>query len=206
MSSPFANRARMELGWIVFWIVLVLAVLGVGKRMRHREGRAFPRGAESSHQAMTFIEYRGEKIHLRRAYDDYEDYKDDPDNLDPSEIERVGKLVAGAPVGRSYRDREAMLRAVFELEFPGYGFTSFGRANQEDGSLLETFAVEVPHAGKERYIVFQGVHERYTLLDDFIASDDQNIRRARLSNGQIVYSTLQGKDVLTRPITKGASP
>jgi hypothetical protein len=205
MSFPSANGARMEMGWIIFWVVLVIALLGVAKRMRHRDEVRGPRAPEAS-EAMIFVEYRGEKIHLRRPYDDYDDYKSDPDNLDPSEIERVGKLVAGAPLKRSYRGREAMLRAVFGLEFPGYGITSFGRSKQADDSLLEAFAIEIPRASRNRYVIFRGVHDRYTLLDDFVASNDQDILRVRASDGQLVYSTLQGKDVLTRPITVGSPP
>jgi hypothetical protein len=203
MSSPFANRARMELGWLVFWVVLILALLGVGKRMRHRD-ETRGRRAPKPHEAMTFIEYRGEKIHLRRAYDDYEDYKDDPEKLDPSEVERVGKLVASSPLERSYRNREAMLRAVFALEFPGYGIMSFGRSKQADDSVLEAFGVEIPHAGKDRYVVFRGVDERYTLIDDFLAPDEPPLMKVRATDGQLIYGTLQGEHVLTRPIAVGS--
>src|SRR5437879_3064309 len=67
------------------------------------------------------VDYQGEKIKLTKYYLSFEDYKDDPDNIDPSENARVERLVARAPIGHHFADRKEMVKALFELKFPGYG-------------------------------------------------------------------------------------
>src|SRR5690242_1951837 len=82
-------------------------------------------------------EYQGQKIKLSKFYASYEDYKDDPDNIDPSENERVFRLVSEAPIATSFSDRQEMLRALFEIKFPGYGAGPFSEFRQLDGTTLD---------------------------------------------------------------------
>ena len=73
----------------VVWIGVLLVMLGIiGCERRSNE-----------------IDYRGEKIKLTKAYADYDEYKNDPDNIDPSETERVQRLVLGAPIARTFGSR-----------------------------------------------------------------------------------------------------
>jgi hypothetical protein len=51
------------------------------------------------------IDYRGEKIKLTKAYADYDAYKNDPENIHPSETERVQALVLGAPIAKTFGSR-----------------------------------------------------------------------------------------------------
>ena len=94
--------------------------------------------------ARAVVGYRGESIRLSRAYHDYEEYKNDPSNIHPDETTRVQKLVTGALVARTYRDRASLFRALSELPFPGYGSGSHGESTQADGTKLLLYEVEIP--------------------------------------------------------------
>src|SRR4030095_3424716 len=124
----------------VVWIGLLLLMLGsIGCERRSNE-----------------IDYRGEKIKLTKAYADHDDYKNDPENIHPSETERVQRLVLGAPIARTFASRLEASKAVGQIAVPGYGSGGFVEQSQADGSVLMGFSVEVPRADKERYFVFQG--------------------------------------------------
>jgi len=61
--------------------------------------------ARDSSGAGTFqsdIEYQGRNDQLTKYYLSFEDYKDDPDNIDPSRIKRVERLVMQAPIGHHF--------------------------------------------------------------------------------------------------------
>lgn len=147
------------------------------------------------------IEYRGEKIKLTKYYFSFEDYKDDSDNIDPSEYARVERLVAQAPIGRQFTEREKMVTALFELKFPGYGLGFAGSIAQIDGRVLELSSVEIPRADKNRYLLYEERNGSYTLIDDFIAPSALEIVRVREDKGVLIYSTRSGQSVLTRPVT-----
>src|SRR5258708_6168416 len=115
------------------------------------------------------VKYQGEKIKLAKYYVSFEDYKDDPDNIDPSENARVERLVTQAPIGRHFADRKEMVGALFELKFPGYGLGFTGKSTQTDSEALELSSVEIPRAGKNRYLLFVEHNGSYTLIDDFVA-------------------------------------
>ncbi len=147
------------------------------------------------------VEYQGEKIKLAKYYLSFEDYKDDPDNIDPSENARVERLVTQAPIGRHFADRKEMVTALFELKFPGYGLGFAGNSAQTDSQALELSSVEIPRAGKNRYILFEKQNGAYTLIDDFVAPSAPEIMQVREGNGVLIYSTRSGQSVLTRPVT-----
>jgi hypothetical protein len=67
------------------------------------------------------VEYQGERIGLARQYLDFHDYKEDPNNLDESAKRRAESLMRKARFGPIFESSDALLDAVFELEFPGYG-------------------------------------------------------------------------------------
>jgi hypothetical protein len=145
------------------------------------------------------IEFRGEQFKLTKAYSDYEDYKDDPNNLAPSENARVERAVTQAKVSPGSLTRTEMVREVFGLQFPGYGMTQFSEKAQPDGTSLAAFSVEIPRAHKDRVLVFRGRGDVYSLIDDFVFSSADRIMRVRREAGQLVYSNLEGKQVLDRP-------
>jgi hypothetical protein len=101
-------------------------------------------------------------------------------------------------VPASLDGRDALIRATSDLEFPGYGLTAFGERAQPDGSVLSMFAVELPQSAQSRYLLFRGRGRTYTLVDDFVESDDKAIARVRDEGGKLVYSTMQGAQVVER--------
>jgi hypothetical protein len=148
------------------------------------------------------IDYQGQRIRLSKYYSSFEDYKDDPDNIDPSENARVAELVEKAPVQRRLSDRKEVLDAVFKIKFPGYGLGSFPAGRQADGSELEMYTIEIPRAGKTRFLTFRHVNNMYTLVDDFVDGDLGGTEKVRLENGSLVYSLENGTRTLTHPILK----
>lgn len=168
----------------VVWISVFLLMLGIiGCERRSNE-----------------IDYRGEKIKLTKAYADFDDYKNDPENIDPSETERVQRLVLGAPIAKTFGSRLDASKAIGQIAFPGYGSGGFVEQSQEDGSVLMGFSVEVPRASKERYFVFQGKNGAYTLVDDFVHPDTAGLLRSVSRRGNdLVFTSIDGKEALVRP-------
>jgi hypothetical protein len=132
------------------------------------------------------MEYHGEKIKLSKHYTDFDEYKNDPNNIDPSENERVQRLVVRAPIERFFSNRLDLFRAAGEIAFPGYGQGS-GGGIEPDGSELLAVVTEIPRAEKDRYIVFRGRHNQYELIDDFVNREIVYPLAIREENGSYVY-------------------
>jgi hypothetical protein len=132
------------------------------------------------------MEYRGEKIKLSKHYTDFDAYKNAPHNIDPSENERVQRLVLRAPIARFFSNRPDLFRATGEIAFPGYGQGS-GGGIQPDGSELLAVVTEIPRAEKDRYLVFRGRHNQYELIDDFVDREIVYPFGIREENGSYVY-------------------
>lgn len=146
------------------------------------------------------IDYRGEKIKLTKAYADYAAYKNDPENIAPSETERVQRLVLGAPIATTFRTRLEASKAIGLIAFPGYGSGGFVEQSQADGTVLMGFSVEVPRAGQDRYFVFHGRDGVYTLVDDFVHPDTAGLLRSVSRRGNdLVFTSAEGKEALIRP-------
>lgn len=177
MPDPATRRT-------VVWVGVFLLTLGMAGCERR------------SHE----IEYRGEKIKLTKAYASYDDYKNDPQNIDPSETERVQRLVVGAPIAKSFGSRLEASKAIGQIAFPGYGSGGFVEQSQADGSVLMGFSVEVPRARTERYFVFQGTDGVYTLIDDFVHPDTAGLLGSVTRRGSaLVFTSIDGKEALVRP-------
>jgi len=152
--------------------------------------------------ARAVVEYRGESIRLSRAYHDYEEYKNDPSNIHPDETTRVQKLVTGALVARTYRDRASLFRALSELPFPGYGSGSHGESTQADGTKLLLYEVEIPRADATRYLVFREHVGEYALVDDFVSSVNDPIIGVRDVHDGLAYSHARGSVTVRKPSFK----
>lgn len=149
------------------------------------------------------IDYQDQRIGLSKEYGDYDVYKNDPDNIAPSETDRVQRLVEFTPMGKHFSSRSEMVSAVFYVKFPGYALGSSGERPQPDGSVLQLYEIEIPRAGKSRYFLFRGRGGAYTLIDEFVYSDDAFINNIAESDGKFIYSTRDGTKVLERsPETK----
>jgi hypothetical protein len=145
------------------------------------------------------LQYRGQTIQLSKAYADFDEYKNDPLNIAGSETARVQQLVATAPIADRFATREALVSAIMEIEFPGYGLSAFGEVPQSDGTTLTGFAVEIPRADQERIIVFQLKNGSYRLLDDLLGPAD--VMELRLAGGRLEYLNGRQQVVLTRPLS-----
>jgi hypothetical protein len=178
---------NMKKNTLIICIVIVLAIIWYNQR-------SFVTSLPDE------VEYGGEKIKLTKTYYDYDDYKDDPCNIDPSENAHVERLVSQAKIAPVYSSRELMIRGVFDIQFPGYGLTSFGDKPQPDGSTLAGFSIEIPRTDKERVLVFRGRNGTYTLIDDFITVSDQYIMQVKDQEGQLAFYEINGKLVLQRPL------
>jgi len=174
-------KARLSL------IILVATITTCGCRDKH---------------ASSEIEYRGEKIKLSKSYSDYDTYKNDPENIDPTETLRVQRLVMEAPIQHEFKSLIDASKAVSDIAFPGYGSSGFLQQPQPDGSILMGFSVEIPRAQKDRCFTFRGISGEYRLIDDFIAPETPAIRQVNQEHGTLVYSTAEGKRILTRPLVK----
>lgn len=118
---------------------------------------------------------------------------------------RTGQSVSQAKIGPTYQNREQLARALFALKAPGYGMTSFGEKPQPDGSILAGFSVEVPRADKGRVLVFRCRDGLYTLIDDFVTAEvagGPKIMAVGLQGGSLLYSSLEGKELLRRPLAE----
>jgi hypothetical protein len=168
----------------VVWLGVLLATLvAIGCERRSNE-----------------IDYRGERIKLSKVYASYDEYKNDPGNIDPSETERVQRLVPGAPIAATFGSLIEASKAVGQVAFPGYGSGGFIEQVQADGSVLTGFSVEVPRASKERCFVLEGRDGVYTLIDDFIYSDSAGLLRRVIRRGNdLVFIAIDGKETLVRP-------
>ena|SRR5258706_2279406 len=191
---------------IPVWIYVVLAVLAlvpivalvlVGKYMVPKMYSAAKATAALGKEDS--VEYRGQRIQLSKAYADFDEYKNDPNNIAAGETERVKELVETAPIAAKYPDRESLVKAVFEIQFPGYGLSSFGDSPQADGSVLSGFAIEVPRAERERIVVFQLKNGSYRLLDDFLGPKD--VMEVQLQAGQLRYYNGRKQIVVTRAMS-----
>ncbi len=174
----------MKRAFLAIGIVLCLAAAWAGVR------RILP----------SSIEYRGENIKLTKFYLDYDDYKNDPDNIDPSETERVQRLVSQASIAHSFSSRKDAVDAVFQVKFPGYAAGGFGGAINENDGSLNAFSVEIPRSDKSRYFIFRNIHGGYLLVDDFTTSEE--IQTVREEHGNLVYCTDSGQPKLVHPIMK----
>jgi hypothetical protein len=146
------------------------------------------------------IDYRGERIKLTRAYVDYDDYRNDPENIHPSETQRVQTLVLGAPSARTFDSRLEAPKAIGQIVFPGYGGGGFVEQPQADGTVLMGFSVEIPRASRTRYFVFQGKDGVYTLVDEFVQPDTAGLFNTVVRRGNdLVFTSLDGKEALVRP-------
>jgi hypothetical protein len=140
---------------------------------------------------MDTVAYRGETIPLYRAYADFDEYKDEENNLPASQIPKVAALVRGAPVASSYPSREAALQALFDLMFPGYGFSAMNL-----GGPVALFAIEVPRMHEQRYLAFVQKENAWVLVEDFVWPDAEGfINAAELSDGRISYLDHRGQVV-----------
>jgi hypothetical protein len=162
--------------------------------------RHAPSHPSASSDPAAVIDYRGEPIRLTKRYEDYDDYKNDPNNIAPDENARVQALVKGAPVPERCADRREIVMAAGALKVPGYGMMSFGTRNAEGGREIVAEAIEIPHAGADRYLVYMSDGSGYHLADDVVLPEQAFVRDVDIRDGTIIYRNGDGRVVATRPV------
>ena len=178
----------------------MLLVLALAAMMFHSKGLELVTGSDR-------IEYLGESILLAKPEPGAGQLDDDTISIDPSEQARVERLVSNAPIGTDFTGRWDLITGVSNLAFPAHGHRQFGEKLQPDGSVLSGWGIEIPLSDKMRILTFRGQNGHYHLIDDFI--DDAGpwvdpkwppgIASVAEEGGQLVYCTMEGKRVATRP-------
>jgi len=134
------------------------------------------------------VTYLGQTIPLSRVYADFHDYRDDPNNLPETVRKKVAELVRTAPVAAAYSTRKAIDDALFDLMFPGYGYSMLGL--QEPVAL---YSLEVPCASEDRFILFAPADGVWKLADDFVWPQASGfIERAVREGDVLVYYNKKG--------------
>lgn len=134
------------------------------------------------------VAYRGETIHLSRAYSDYDEYKNGRNNIAAEDRLKVAKLVREAPIAASFPTREAAIRATFDVKFPGYGL-----ASQQPTPGVAVIAVEVPTTSENRVIAVAQVGDVWKVVDDFLWADPNGYTlKAKLDGSRLTYLDASG--------------
>jgi len=142
----------------------------------------------ASSEEFDHVTYRGQVIPLSRVYADFHDYRDDPNNLPESVRIEVAELVRSAPVSSAYATRKAIDDALYNLMFPGYGFSMLGL-----GEPVALYSLEIPFASEQRFILFATSNGAWKLVDDFVWPDVSGyIVRAAREGDVIVYYNQKG--------------
>ncbi|MBY0114163.1 MAG: hypothetical protein K2Y21_15210 [Phycisphaerales bacterium] len=141
--------------------------------------------------------YRGETYKLARTYSSWEEYEGAP-MLAPEALAAAQKAVESKPVTPIYKSRSDLAQGVGDLSFPGFGSGQFGDRAAADGSMLSGHSIEVPQSDRERVVVYRGVGDTWTLIDDFVNAAGKSIHRVDEADGKLTYRDFGGAVVVTR--------
>ena len=197
-------------GWVMVGVFCGLAVLALAAPLLQRL---------VLHRATAFdsIEYRGHRYPLTHKYESFTRYKNDPDNLAPGQEQAIAQALTAAPINPTYPTQLALINAIGDIQFPGYGITFFGGKAQPEGKRLQAYAIEIPRAERDRLLVFRTPEPTKSasmddflttgpcdLLDDFVAPADARITHVDEDGDQLVYRHSNGTEVMRRPMRKNA--
>jgi hypothetical protein len=141
-------------------------------------------------RSLTSVEYQGVRIALARPYADFHDYKEDPNNLDENAKRSAELLMRKARFGPVLESSKALVAAVFELEFPGYGAFIANQDDSRNVGGLELAYVEIPGRRVNRYVALEKAADgSLHVVDDFIAPQEPEITAVRRGiGGALVYT------------------
>ncbi|KQV50218.1 hypothetical protein ASC95_12555 [Pelomonas sp. Root1217] len=147
---------------------------------------------------LTFVEYRGQRFDLSKAYDDFHDYKDDQGNLTPAQIQRAESLMRSAKFGPQFKTSGELNAALAALEFPGYGLFYANQLGAHVDPKLELVYVEVPVRNLNRYIALERqVDGSLLVVADFVAAAEPEIVRVkRGASGSLKFHQQNGNVVV----------
>lgn len=143
------------------------------------------------------FQYRGKTYKLGKTYSSWEDYTSDP-TIAADQLAAVQKAVASDRLTPIYTSRSDLIKGMFDIQFPPFGFATFGEHAAADGSMLAGYAVAIPMADKDRVIVYRGKDDTWTLIDDFVWTPSDSIWKVDEKEGKVVYGGFEGEMVVIR--------
>jgi len=147
---------------------------------------------------LKFVEYRGQRFDLSKAYDDFHDYKDDQGNLTPAQVQRAESLMRSAKFGPRFKTGSELSAALAALEFPGYGLFYANQLGAHVDPKLELVYVEMPDRNLNRYIALERQADGSLLVvADFVAAAEPEIVRVkRGASGSLEFHQQNGNVVV----------
>jgi hypothetical protein len=151
-------------------------------------------------RASDFVEYQGHRVSVARRYANFDDFKSDPNNLTDLQAKQASNLVRKAKFGPRFKDSAALLAALEELQFPGYGYFFANQVGAKIDPKLEISFVELPKAGENRYLITEVQPDgSYLVVEDFIAPSEPEITRVKRGPGaQLQYRGAGEKPIVPR--------
>jgi len=163
-------------------------------------GSSWTDRAFAQSNALSHVEYQGQRIQLNRAYGDFDEYKEDVRNLTRMQSSQVEALMRQARFGPSFASAEALDDALFKLQFPGYGMFYANQLGARIDPILELAYVEIPLRDRNRYFVLEKAPTGgFRVIADFVASSIPEITRVRrVKGGRLEFSGADGKKILPK--------
>lgn len=158
-------------------------------------------GAYAQMSGTDEIDYRGVKIKLSRKYSDYDAYKNDIDKILPSELPKLEKMIADAPIGKEFNDWKSFSDEIFALKVPGFGLGGGPKVKAIGKEIIVT-SVEIPTRLPEekfRFFVLEKFKDqRLRVIDDFVSSGYPYLAEVIITNDHIAYLSKDGSVVRER--------
>ncbi|WP_293400387.1 hypothetical protein [Phenylobacterium sp.] len=109
-----------------------------------------------------------------------------------------------AQLPRRFADREQAFSAVLGLAFPGYGSGSLKASGGTSPRELRVLVLEIPRAGKNRYVAITDGGVGWSVIDDFVADEQLGLSVAERAGDVIIYSDGMNRKLLVHQVTDHA--
>lgn len=186
-------NASMKLSVAASSVVFLLLVAGCGVS-----------GDSNSVDAMNddnYMEYEGKRFRTSKEYSDWDDFKEDPNNYLESETPRMTAAVESVEFVTSARDRETVMKQMFDKQFPGFGCGQLGILDREQLDLCAAFSIEIPRTGKSRFAGYVNVNGQFILVSDFVAPQTPRIAMVSVSEGHLNFHAMDQSIMRRDPIS-----
>jgi hypothetical protein len=148
---------------------------------------------------LTAITYDGTTIPLRRPYRSLAEYIADPDKFTPAELARIAELVGRHKVPLRIQGNNALLTALIEARFPGFGL-ELKLATAGDAGSVQLARIELPGTGMQRILLYVGKGATFNLVDDRSVPNAMEISSVSIEKGEITYFDNRRARVLVVPL------
>ncbi|MEL6107998.1 MAG: hypothetical protein AAFU85_18385 [Planctomycetota bacterium] len=148
-----------------------------------------------------YMEYEGQHFRTSKEYSDWDDFKEDPNNYLESETKRITDAVESVEFVTSARDRETVMKQMFDKQFPGFGCGQLGILDREQLDLCAAFSIEIPRTGKSRFAGYVNVSGQFILISDFVAPQTPMIAMVSVSDGHLNFHGMDKSIMCRDPIS-----